>query len=137
MPCASRKSAERAVAVLVDRIAAALLRVQPENVIDHTVAVVIDPVGRERAGLAGVAPHLPGKIGVGVAHAAVDDGDDHLDGTGGQTPGSDRVDVGASEPAVLSCVAQPPETTVGKRGIGGSGLLHRDKVIGLEVVEGA
>ena len=77
--------------MLIERVPVALLRVQTEDIVDHTVAIVVDPIGGKTARLAGVLPHLAGQIGVAVAHAAVDHGDQHVP-AGGPVPRARRAD---------------------------------------------
>ena len=81
----------RAVAVVVERRVVVLDEVPAAGVVDPAVAVVVDAVARD---LAGVRPDVVVQLGMVVGDAAVDDGDDDARAAGLRVPGLGRVDVG-------------------------------------------
>ena len=70
--------------------------IPPVDVINVTIAVVVDPVAGD---FAGVYPDPPRQIGMAGVDPAVDDGDHDLLGIGGGRPGVHRVDAMGVEKA--------------------------------------
>ena len=95
-----------AVAVVVHRVAVVVDEVVSVDVVDEPVAVVVDSVS---GNLAGVGPDVGGQIDVIVVHARVDHSDHDVAASGGDVPGFCRVDVGVGRTAGLTRVVHPPE----------------------------
>ena len=118
----------RAVAVDVHRVGITSGKVPAVDVVDVAVAVVVDAVTWN---LAGVHPDVVGQVFVGVVNARVDHGDDDTPGAGRDIPGLGSIDVGVRRAAELSGVVQAPELVeVDVVGVGRRAGKHK---VGLDV----
>ena len=99
-----------AVTVGIAGIVVVPIKIPPVDVIDIAVAVVIDAVS---GNLAGVGPDIGGQIRMIDVHTGIDDGHHDIAAAGGHTPGFKRIDVGiigAVGPVhILTGVMQPPQ----------------------------
>ena len=117
------------VAVVVLGVAVAIDPVVAVDVVHETVGVVVEPVGRD---LAGVDPEVGGQVHMGRVDAGVDDGDDDAGIADRHVPRLGGVDVGIGDAAGLAGVVQAPllgEIEVAGQQIGlqpevGLGALH-------------
>ena len=118
----------RAVAVDVHRVGITSGKVPAVDVVDVAVAVVVDAVTWN---LAGVHPDVVGQVFVGVVNARVDHGDDDTPGAGRDIPGLGSIDVGVRRAAELSGVVQAPELVeVDVVGVGRRAVKHK---VGLDI----
>ncbi len=108
----------RAVAVVVDGVARPGDGVDPVNVVDVAVGVVIDTGHTVQLG--GIGPHVTGEVLVGVEDTGVDHRHDHAGGVVADVPAFRRVDVLVRHAVVLASVVQAPECAVGVARIVGS-----------------
>ena len=99
-----------AVRVVVEHVGGVGGEVPAEDVVDKTVAIVVDAVACR---LAGIAPDVRGQIRMVVIDAGVDHGDDHRPRAGGDIPRRRGVDVGIGKPARLRRVVESPEAIKG------------------------
>ena len=98
--------AMRAVVMVVHRIAIKIREVVAVEVVHEAVVVIVDAVARD---FAGVDPDVVGQVGMGVIHAGVDDGDDHIAAAGVEIPGGGRINVRVGRAAGLPGVVHSPE----------------------------
>ena len=109
-----------AVARAVHRVVVLVHEVPAVDVVDEAVAVVVDAVAGD---LAGVPPHVGVEVGVAVVDARIDDGHDECRARD-RMPGLGRIDVGILDAARLPRVVLAPELAeVGV--IGDALVLHR------------
>ena len=117
-----------AVAVVVHNFAGVVDGVGAVEVIDIAVGVFVLTVGLAFAkafgALLGVDPHVGGQVFMVVVDAGVDNGDDHIFGTGGDVPSGAGVHISAVGAAGLAAVAQAPKFV--KIGVvGRAGNMHQ------------
>ena len=116
-----------AVARVIPGIRVVVRRVDTDAIVDHAVAVVIDPVGDA---VARAAIHVAGQVLVVVVDARVDHGHHDVAAPGGDVPRLHRVDVRVGHAATLARVVEAPEAAeariVGRR-------LMLDDPVGLRV----
>ena len=94
------------VAVVVHRVAVVVREVPAVHVVDETVAVVVDTVARD---LAGIGPHIGGQVGMDVVDPGVDHRHPHVLAAGGDVPRGWGVDVGSRRASGLPEVQEAPE----------------------------
>ena len=107
--CRHGASDVSAVAVSVHRDGGAVTRVDSENVVDVAIAIVVDPVARN---LAGIDPHVGQKIGVVKIDPGIQDRDNRLRRTGDHIPSIWRTDIRAGSSAGLTCIFHRPHADV-------------------------
>ena len=120
-PCPDSACHVRAMAVVVHRIAGVGDRVDPVNIVDISVAIIIDAVDcfivpvAVGAGLAGVVPHISGQVLMTVVDSSVNDANNHVGGhvggTGSNVPGFWSIYVSVNGSTSLSSVVQAPKRT--------------------------
>src|SRR5678816_79766 len=102
----------RAVSVVVERIVGVVHEVPAAKVVNVSVAVVVDAVGRLVVALrigahfTGVQPNVRGEVRVVVINARVSDANDDRAGVGADTPCLRRIDVRVGGAASLPDVMQ-------------------------------
>ena len=94
------------MAVVIHRVGVAVGKVPPVDIVDEPIAVVVDTVAGD---LAGVGPDVGGEVGVLVVDAAVDHRDDHAPRSRRDGPGLGSVDVGVDHAPRLPRVVERPE----------------------------
>ena len=126
-----------AVGIVVHRVGVIVEGVDTEAVVDVTVAVVIDSV---TVAILRVAEHVRGQVLVRVVDSRVEHGHDDVAAPGAHVPGSNDIDVCMGHPAARAGIGQSPE--IAEAWIVGSGLALDDPVrlriddIGRRLVEG-
>ena len=118
-----------AVRVHVHRIAVIVGEVVSVDIVDVSVAVVINVVAGD---LSRVGPDVRDQIGVRVVDTGVDY-THHDAATGLDVPGFNRIDIGIVGSTALSRIMQSPELT--ELRVVGSGRIDGDCVVRLNVLE--
>jgi hypothetical protein len=97
------------VVLAVEDRAVPVSKVPAVDIIDEPVAVVVDSIPGD---FAGVPPRVRSQIGMADVDATVNDRNHHLRRAHGHLPGQRSIDIGTGPPASEALVRQPPEAAV-------------------------
>ena len=95
----------RTVSLVVHGVAIVVDEVVSVNIVDESVAIVVQSVAGD---FAGIGPDVGGQIVVRVVDARVDHAHNDIAAAGRNAPGGAGVDVGVGGPAGLARVFQSP-----------------------------
>ncbi len=95
--------------MVVLRIRVPVEKVVPVDVVNIAVAVVVNRVAWD---FAGIPPHIGGEVCVRIVDAGIDDRDDHGFAAHGCVPRLRRIDIHIRRATRLSRVVQPPQAGI-------------------------
>ena len=96
----------RTVAVVVHRVTVAVDEIVPMDVVDKPVAIVVDVITRN---LAGIGPDVGRQVRVRVIHPRINDSHDNSGTAGGDIPCLRGIDVSIRRAETLPGIVQSPE----------------------------
>jgi hypothetical protein len=124
------------VAQFVPGISSPVQCVDPEDVIDVTVPVIVPSVA---GNLSRIAPKVEGEVFVCIAHPGIDDGYGDAFGRAQVIPGCGCAQVSSADPAAPPQVVKCPEDPVGVSRVvwrhGGFGVVIRFDLLDIRLLE--